>query len=898
MKRKLLLLTAFAVSALTGMRAQTDVTSTYLANASFEYSAEGTVSTAQALTNNGSYYGWNLPNLGTSFVNISVGDASSCNGQAFGVPTPKEGSFYYFCRRGWNSSNSADATLSTSSKTELQAGHYTITVDYKGLDSWDNEHTSKGSYLKIEAKSGDNVLVSAQTSAFEQVKGNTAGANKFKDDANWKSQTLTFDVIETSSVTFDFIHHFVGGVRTDMVLDNVKLTFEPFATADDYNALSGAITAAEAKTIGFDNGDYAPYNNTEALKKLVEAKAIDETGNNLQSTVQNLTTALNQATWTANENEVNAIFDGSFTTDYSGQTGNVQPIGWYRVKGTTGDGYNVRYVSGNTGLQATTSGKGLFTKMNAYYGWGEGYTMPLKANTYYTVSFIVGGWGDCEDKTGNVKIANPLEEKTQIGSFEVPNTNADSNKDSWVSFKKTFKTGDAGNYVLCLEPRNNKGKSQNQFVYGDFVIKRATAEELKELLKEEIDADGEASGYGDGLFLHSTSDAETYNSVYAAAQSVYNNVESSFDEIISAYESLKTAYQTYGTSSLNEPAESDVFNLQLLDGFEGNKVVTFKSGNASQGTYSVGYTHEAGSHYNQAVHFAKVSDTSNQYYIYINDDEGKKHYIGTGTNYGGNDTQIRMTDDASKALAVEVVLIEFNDGNAYNLKNTAANAMIGSNGDNGVYTADTYKVFNVVPATQYSYSDKIAAGKYGTRIYPVDTTLPEGVKAYSCETMNDATLELIEVTELKANTPYVIENTTDDEKEFEVYGYAVAKELSYTTGLLVGYYEPVNVAASTDAVSNYILQTQDGKQAFRKVTADYTTQTPNRAYLSVEGSSNVKAVFFPGQGDATGINAVSTLFGGDVEGIYTVGGAKVNSLQKGVNIIRTADGKTQKVLVK
>ena len=151
---------------------------------------------------------------------------------------------------------------------------------------------------------------------------------------------------------------------------------------------------------------------------------------------------------------------------------------------------------------------------------------------------------------------------------------------------------------------------------------------------------------------------------------------------------------------------------------------------------------------------------------------------------------------------------------------------------------------------------------------------------------------------IPANTPVVLENTTKENIAKEFFGKSVATEDTYKTGLLTGYYKPVLVAASTDVVSNYILQTQDGKQAFRKVTADYTTQTPNRAYLTVEGSSNVKAVFFPGQGDATGINAISTLFGGDVEGIYTVGGAKVNSLQKGVNIIRTADGKTQKVLVK
>ena len=202
--------------------------------------------------------------------------------------------------------------------------------------------------------------------------------------------------------------------------------------------------------------------------------------------------------------------------------------------------------------------------------------------------------------------------------------------------------------------------------------------------------------------------------------------------------------------------------------------------------------------------------------------------------------------------------------------------------------------------SESSASMSVKAGKYGTFIAPFDVTLPKGVSAYTVEEMDGSTLVLtsVEGSSLTANTAVVLENTTDADVAETFTGVGTATEDTYTTGLLTGYYKPVLVAASNDAVSNYILQTQDGKQAFRKVTADYTTQTPNRAYLSVEGSSDVKAISFPGQGDATGINAVSTLFGDDVEGIYTVGGTRVNGLQKGVNIIRTADGKTQKVLVK
>ena len=242
---------------------------------------------------------------------------------------------------------------------------------------------------------------------------------------------------------------------------------------------------------------------------------------------------------------------------------------------------------------------------------------------------------------------------------------------------------------------------------------------------------------------------------------------------------------------------------------------------------------------------------------------------------GWNDVTLKFTQETKGPLTIRVYT---------------------QNGKSGWWGATRFRLVKLPETVSMS----VKAGKYGTFIAPFDVTLPEDVNAYTVTGMDGSTLEMTQVegTALTANTAVVLENTTDADVAETFTGAGTATQDTYETGLLTGYYKPVLVKASTDAVSNYIIQTQDGKQAFRKVTADYTTQTPNRAYLTVEGSSNVKAVFFPGQGDATGINAVSTLLGGDVEGIYTVGGAKVNNLQKGVNIIRTADGKTQKVLVK
>ena len=58
---------------------------------------------------------------------------------------------------------------------------------------------------------------------------------------------------------------------------------------------------------------------------------------------------------------------------------------------------------------------------------------------------------------------------------------------------------------------------------------------------------------------------------------------------------------------------------------------------------------------------------------------------------------------------------------------------------------------------------------------------------------------------------------------------------------------------------------------------------------------NVEAVF--GEKPAAGINGITTTQNGKVE-VYNVNGVRLNGLQKGLNIVRSADGKVKKVLVK
>ena len=60
-----------------------------------------------------------------------------------------------------------------------------------------------------------------------------------------------------------------------------------------------------------------------------------------------------------------------------------------------------------------------------------------------------------------------------------------------------------------------------------------------------------------------------------------------------------------------------------------------------------------------------------------------------------------------------------------------------------------------------------------------------------------------------------------------------------------------------------------------------------------EDTINVEAVF--GTKPAAGINGITTTQNGKVE-VYNVNGVRLNGLQKGLNIVRTADGKVVKVL--
>lgn len=520
-KLKVLMAACALVGSAVATWAQTDVTSTYL-TADFS-SATGWTSFSGGGTEHSEGFGL----IGTLSLNgkSSTTDATHLSSEyCCGLSARWNGRYTYYQQ----------------TTKSLPMGYWTVKYDVQDVNTTSTKYNMDNHfYVKVgETKYSDS-----------STEWMNAGAS------SWTAHSISFVLNEESTVTLSFGYGNKENKGTSdcpaIYVSHLKLEYTPFATAEDYANLNSAISTVEGKPWGFDEGEYAPYDYAEVLQALAEAKAIDQEANNSQPTVQNLTSIMNNAVWTANASEVNAIWDGSFEHDYSGLTGNVQPIGWYRVKGTSDDGYNVRYASTDNfaGVAYTSSDHGLFTKLNAYYGWGNGYTMPLNEDTYYTISFVTGGAGDCPDLTCNIDIINPSEETTRIKTYAVQNTtaNSDATSSSWSTIQQIFKTDDAGNYVLGLVPRNSGNKVQNQFIYGDFVLKTTTVADATayyNAVKDEVDDsyDAGANGGSEKTAFKTAIDASapaTVAEIMVAAAELYT-LRDAFVAATPKYDALET----------------------------------------------------------------------------------------------------------------------------------------------------------------------------------------------------------------------------------------------------------------------------------------------------------------------------------------------------------------------
>ena len=242
--------------------------------------------------------------------------------------------------------------------------------------------------------------------------------------------TLKFGIKIDESRTFNWI-----------AFKSVRIQEVTVATPEDYTALNDAIEAKkeDGKTLGFDKGEYAPYTNIEVIDALAAARAIDQDDDNDQATVQAATTALNNATWTQNAADMDAIYNGNMAI----ANGN-NPKGWTRSNNAWGQQI--------TGLgEATSNGTAWYYNTDGAWVYGNdgSYTMPLKGNTVYKLSFKYRSQDNNTNNWFKASIRNAAEEL--IFDTEYPQ----ATEKNWVSVEKIFSLPAAGNYVLHLYNSGN-----------------------------------------------------------------------------------------------------------------------------------------------------------------------------------------------------------------------------------------------------------------------------------------------------------------------------------------------------------------------------------------------------------------------------------------------------------
>ena len=382
---------------------------------------------------------------------------------------------------------------------------------------------------------------------------------------------------------------------------------------------------------------------------------------------------------------------------------------------------------------------------------------------------------------------------------------------------------------------------------------------------------------GTGAFQYSQAAVDAANALVQG--------EATVADVEAAYEALTT---------LNVPKASQAYNLVFnCEGHSatGNALTLIPNPSQTQGLYGLKYLAPANKNLAQAFYFTHT--TGNKYKVYAIDTDGNERYITTqAEGYGTTWYEgIRTIDDATKAMEIE---IRPNGEGLYLLWNIGANKPLAHNGNNNndLFTNNTAN-FQFVETQKPSITINTTDAKWGTTILPFAVaSLPTDVKAYTCAEVNDALLTLGEVTALEANKPYIIEGSWEETLTGDAQGTA----LTYTEGLLTGVYE-----ATPAPAGSYVLQKNKDKVGKDKVgfykvdegEGKQPTVGANRCYLTVPSSARAFFLF----DNETGISAIEALTSGEAQ-IFDINGVQQPGLQKGMNIIRKADGQSYKVMVK
>lgn len=198
-------------------------------------------------------------------------------------------------------------------------------------------------------------------------------------------------------------------------------------------------------------------------------------------------------------------------------------------------------------------------------------------------------------------------------------------------------------------------------------------------------------------------------------------------------------------------------------------------------------------------------------------------------------------------------------------------------------------------ATSASMTKKIS-NQFATLILPYNATVPEGCEAYTLTSVDENNVvggDPLGAT-IPANTPVLLANA--GEHNFNAENVTVpVTPTELTKGLLTGVY-----SATQAPTNSYVLQTQEGEQAFyHAIAGNEPTMNPFTAYLTYTASNNANKLIFDLGGEVTSVeNVEAATSAATVVEIYDLSGRLVSAPVKGINLMKMSDGTVKKVIVK
>ncbi|MBE6254830.1 MAG: hypothetical protein E7105_04870 [Prevotella sp.] len=353
--------------------------------------------------------------------------------------------------------NYGTGDLSASQTLSLPAGEYILKMAGRGATSANAVTISAAGqtlHFKRKGDSGRGITKTGEAN-FAEVDDTYANSNNGR---GWEWRYIPLSLGSATDVTVTLtLARPASGSTWGSFSDFTILMSSTDADDADYEALNAAISTAEAKTLGFEKGEYAPYNNVDALTALALANGINQDATNAKGVVTGTTTALSSATWTANAADVDAIYNGDFSAGYwSGNTW--YPEGWKVVSG---------WSATVDGAQSST-GKGVYRQPgDTHYGDQGIYTMPLAGSQTYKLTFKYG-YRDQNAKP-TISILNESSEGLTATACATAYSENDY-KTAIITQTMYFRTGAAGNYVLNMNTDKN-------IVFSDVSLVKADAAE-------------------------------------------------------------------------------------------------------------------------------------------------------------------------------------------------------------------------------------------------------------------------------------------------------------------------------------------------------------------------------------------------------------------------------------